>query len=405
MQRTHTLHYFRATDRLSAMTRTQAPAAATPTAFLEGRATLDGTKRYRKRFARAHSDHFYRELAHGPLVSSVGLGTYLGECDDQEDARYTSTIGAALEKGVNLLDTAINYRCQRSERAVGAALREAVASGTVRREEVVVCTKGGYIPLEGAPPATKEGYREFLDTEYFERGVMKPEDVIAGGHCLSPRYLEDQLERSLRNLGLQCVDVFYVHNPETQLAEISASVFRERIRRAFTFLESAVAAGKIGAYGLATWNAFREDPKSSDYLSLEDMARIAAEAGGRDHHFRFVQLPLNLAMPEALTLANQQVGGRTMAMVQAGRALGITLVASAALLQGQLTRNLPPSMRQALGMKTDAALALQFVRSVPGVTTALAGMSQIGHVEANLTLVGVEPAARDEFLKLFELRT
>jgi aryl-alcohol dehydrogenase-like predicted oxidoreductase len=94
-----------------------------------------------------------------------------------------------------------------------------------------------------------------------------------------------------------------------------------------------------------------------------------------------------------------------MAMVQAARPLGITLVSSAALLQGQLTKNLPGYMRDALGLATDSALALQFVRSVPGLTTALVGMSQIKHVDANLTLVGVEPAHRDQFLKLFQAKS
>jgi aryl-alcohol dehydrogenase-like predicted oxidoreductase len=222
---------------------------------------------------------------------------------------------------------------------------------------------------------------------------------------MAPGYLSDQLDRSLRNLGVECVDVFYLHNPETQLTEISAEEFRRRMQVAFTFFESAVADGKISAYGLATWNAFREEPNAPGYLSLEQMTDVAREIAGDVHHFRFVQLPLNLAMPEALTRANQKVAGKTMAMVQAARPLGITLVSSAALLQGQLTKNLPAYMRDALGLATDSALALQFVRSVPGLTTALVGMSQIKHVEANLALVGVEPAHRDQFLKLFHGRS
>lgn len=126
------------------------------------------------------------------------------------------------------------------------------------------------------------------------------------------------------------------------------------------------------------------------------------ETGGAEHHFRFVQLPLNLAMPEALLRPNQVVERKTMAMVQAARALKITLVSSAALLQGQLTRNLPPYISEALGTKKDSVSALQFARSVPGVTTALAGMSHVEHVRANLEVIGIEPAPRDQFLKLFE---
>lgn len=219
---------------------------------------------------------------------------------------------------------------------------------------------------------------------------------------MAPKYLADQMERSLTNFGVEAIDVFYLHNPETQLTEVSAPEFQKRIRDAFVFLETAVADRKIGAYGMATWNAFREDPKSPGYLSLEAMAEIAREVGGAEHHFRFVQLPFNLAMPEALTRPNQTVAGRTMPMVQAARDLGISLVTSAALLQGQLTKNLPPFIHSALKLKKEFELALQFARSVPGLTTALVGMSRVEHVQANLALVGVEPASREQFMMLFE---
>jgi aryl-alcohol dehydrogenase-like predicted oxidoreductase len=266
------------------------------------------------------------------------------------------------------------------------------------RDGIVLCTKAGFLTTDGEMP---DDANEYFSREFLERGIFRPEDIAAGCHCMAPRYLADQLDRSLRNLGVECVDVFYLHNPETQLSDVAPGQFRDRIREAFAFLESAVAAKKIGAYGLATWNAFREDAKAPGYLSLAEMAGIASEAGGPEHHFRFVQLPMNLAMPEALLRANQVVEGKTMATVQAARALGINLVTSAALLQGQLTRKLPPYIGAALGLKNNSAQALQFARSVPGVTTALVGMSRVEHVRANLEVVGVEPAPRDQFLKLF----
>src|SRR6476619_2165377 len=178
------------------MTRPQAA-----TTLIEGRASLGGTRRFSKRFGQVQPAHFYRELGGMALVSSLGFGTYLGECDDSEDARYTRAGAAALEKGVNLIDTAINYRCQRSERAVGDAIRIVLEKGRIRRDEFVVCTKGGYIPLDRTPPATKEGYRGFLQSEYFGPGIITADDVVLGGHCLTPRYLADQIERSKRNLG------------------------------------------------------------------------------------------------------------------------------------------------------------------------------------------------------------
>ena len=367
---------------------------------LAGSATPEGTLRYAARFQGRSAPGHFREITGGLVLSSIGIGTYLGEPDDSTDQGYTDAVVAAVEGGINVVDSAINYRLQRSERSVGAALRK-LASNGFARNEIVVCTKAGFLTPDGAMPADPN---EYFSHEFLERGIIRAEDIAAGCHCMATRYLADQIERSRRNLGIQTIDVFYLHNPETQLSEVSAEEFRRRIREAFTFLELAVASQKISAYGFATWNAFREDPKSPGYLSLEEIAGIAVEVGGAEHHFRFVQLPFNLAMPEALTRPNQSVAGKSVPMVQAARALGVTLITSAALLQGQLTKNLPPFIGEALKLNTNSALALQFARSVPGLTTALVGMRKLDHVKANLALVGIEPTPREQFLKLFEPR-
>jgi aryl-alcohol dehydrogenase-like predicted oxidoreductase len=364
------------------MTRTHQAAATI--SLIEGRATLEGTKRVRKRFAKTYADSFYRGLPHGPLVSSLGLGTYLGECDDTEDARYTAAAGAAFERGVNLVDTAINYRCQRSERAVGEALRNAITSGATKREELVVCTKGGYIPLDGTPPGTKEEYRGFLDTEYFERGVMQPADVVRGGHCLTPRYIEDQIERSRNNLGLEVIDVYYLHNPEQQLEVLDRSAFLDVMRAAFAELERQVRRGVIGVYGCATWNGFRVSADARNHLSLEELVGIAREAGGEKHHFKVVQLPINLAMTEAVRLATQVVGNSPLCLLDAAGRLGISVIGSATLMQSQLTRSLPKPVHKAFpGFKTDARRAIAFTQSLP-VAAALVGMKSRAHLEENL---------------------
>jgi aryl-alcohol dehydrogenase-like predicted oxidoreductase len=378
------------------------PTSATPDRKpVPGRATPQGTLRYAGRFqGRTAAGHF-REIPGGLIFSSIGIGTYLGEPNEAADKGYADAVVAALEGGVNVVDSAINYRLQRSERSVGAALKRLAAKGFAR-DEIILCTKAGFLTPDGEMP---EDANEYFSHEYIERGVFRPEEISAGCHCITPRYLADQLDRSLRNLDVECVDVFYLHNPETQLSDVSRDELKKRIREAFTFLESAVSGGKIGAYGLATWNAFREESKGQGYFSLAEMEEIAREVGGSDHHLRFVQLPVNLAMPEALIRPNQVVQGKTLAMVQAARSLGITLVSSAALLQGQLTRNLPPYIGEALGLEKNSEQALQFARSVPGITTALVGMSRIEHVRANLVLVGVEPAPRDQFLKLFGPRS
>jgi aryl-alcohol dehydrogenase-like predicted oxidoreductase len=242
---------------------------------------------------------------------------------------------------------------------------------------------------------------EYFYREYIQPGIFKPDEIVQGSHCMSPRFLDNQLGRSLRNLCVDSVDVYYLHNPETQLTEVSRPDFMERVRDAFIYLESAVAKGKIQFYGMATWNGFRQEASARESLQLGEIEQLARDIAGESHHFRFVQLPFNLAMPEALTLGNQTIGGETKTLMEAASELGIALIASASLLQGQVARNLPPFVAQALGLRSDAERALQFVRSSPGITTALVGMSHPEHVKTNAHLVGVPPATVDEFSKLF----
>jgi len=365
--------------------------------MIAGRATPDGTDAYRRR-ANAAPEHF--RAFGGCWLSSVGIGTYLGAEDSATDELYRNALTRALELGLNVVDTAVNYRHQRSERLIGQALSALIGKGALRREEVVVATKGGFIPFDGSMPTNPGAY--FTET-YLRPGIIRSDDVVAGCHCMTPAYLADQLERSRRNLGLETVDVYYVHNPETQLQEVDRPELLKRIRDAFTFLESAASDGKIGCYGTATWNGYRQPPAARDYLSLAELEKIARDVAGDKHRFRVIQLPYNLAMGEAFTLGNQPVAGEAVSLLEAARRLGIYVMTSASIYQGQLSRNLPPVLGEHLpGLSTDAQRAIQFARSTPGVGTALVGMKRVAHVEENAALVKVPPAPWSEFQKLFK---
>ena len=366
--------------------------------LIPGSATSEGTTRYAARLAgRVAAGHF-GDLD-GLAVSTLGIGTYLGREDAETDVAYQDALVRALELGINTVDTAVNYRHQRSERAIRTALAAAFGRGLARRDEVVVATKGGYIPFEGAVPRDP---RAWFTQTYLDTGIIGPGDVAGGIHCIAPRYLADQIERSRANLGLETLDVYYVHNPESQLEEVDRPAFRTRIRAAFDTLEQAVREGKLRRYGTATWNGYREDPGSPGYLSLEELVGAARDAGGADHHFKVVQLPYNLAMPEAFVRANQSVGGALVPLAEAARRLGVYVMASASILQGQLARNLPPMVATVLpGLATDAQRALQFVRSTPGIGTALVGMKSAAHVEENARVAAVPPQPWAEFQRFF----
>ena len=360
-------------------------------------ATLEGTIRYRERCKdRTTQNHFRQQQQ--LCLSSIGAGTYLGNADDETDARYTAAITRAVELGANVIDTAANYRFQRSERAIGKALAQ-LAEKNLARDEIIICTKGGYLPFDGAPP---RDVRRYIEETFVNPGIADFEDFAGGSHCMTPRYLQNQLEQSLVNMRLECVDVYYVHNPESQLGQVTEKEFYFRLQAAFEALEEARARGQLKSYGVATWNGFRVPYGSSGYHSLNRMAIIAREVGGESHGFRFIQLPFNLAMPEALTLRNQDLGKDQVSTLDAAAVLGVTVMSSASIYQGRVAQGLPEDLKATLGsLPSDAQAAIQFVRSAPGICTALVGMSRLEHVEDNLQLAGVEPLQLEQFMQLF----
>jgi aryl-alcohol dehydrogenase-like predicted oxidoreductase len=365
---------------------------------VSGYATLEGTARYRERFkGRAAENHF--RLEQNLWLSSIGIGTYLGNWDEATDNRYTESVRRAVELGANVIDTAANYRFQRSERSIGAALTHLTQEGSAARDEIVICTKGGYLPFDNEPPGD---VRRYVEETFVRPGIAEFSDIVGGSHCMTPRYLQSQIDQSLQNLGVSTVDVYYLHNPESQLGAVSRAEFETRLRAAFELLEQNISEGKISMYGAATWNGFRAAMNAREYLSLERIVEIASEVGGESHGFRFIQLPFNLAMPEALLVENQTLDGQQVSVLEAASALGVTMVASASLLQGKVARQLPEHIREPLGsLATDAQTAVQFVRSTPGITTALIGMSRREHVEENLRLVRVAPVLPEDFQSLF----
>src|SRR4051812_23819420 len=101
--------------------------------MISGYATPQGTQSYKERFENFPAGHF--RLSQQLWFSSIGIGSYLGNSDDATDHLYEETLKEALRTGINVVDTAINYRSQRSERCFGRALAEIIKSGEIKREE------------------------------------------------------------------------------------------------------------------------------------------------------------------------------------------------------------------------------------------------------------------------------
>ncbi|SEH38942.1 Predicted oxidoreductase [Halopenitus malekzadehii] len=366
-------------------------------------ATREGTWRYRERFGDAFGRTYFRRFGPG-VASSVGIGTYLGDPTDAVDDRYRESIRLALESGVNHVDTASNYRCGRSERVVGEALSEAA----VDRESVVVASKAGFVPFDGERPDDPAAY---VREEFLETGILSADDLVHGSHAIAPGFIETMLDRSLDAIGVETIDCYYVHNPETQLAERSPEEVYDALETAFERLERRRLAGDIGGYGVATWDAFRVPPDHDSALSLpaiiERAERAAATVGADDHGFRAVQLPFNVRMADAFTRPTQPTSSADAdrcSLLERAHKAGVDVVTSASLGQGSLAEPgaIPEPIADQLAGETPAQRAINFARSAPGVTTALVGARDPDHVRENVAAGTFDPLGANAFDAVFE---
>ena len=268
-----------------------------------GRATPEGTAARAARFAAAGLTHGYGPLgATGLTVSRLGFGCYRV---DDETPEHREALTQALLGGCALIDTSTNYMDGESERLVGSVLASLEREGRVPRREIVVVSKIGYV----------QGQNLALAQEREAAGTPFPDMVkyMEGcWHCIHPEFLKDQLGRSLERLQLETLDVCLLHNPEYFFSEARRRLagrleelrdqFYRRVSLAFVFLESQVAAGRIAWYGISS-NTAVSPPDDVEATSLSRLLEAAATAGGPNHHFRVLQVPLNLFEAGAVSTA------------------------------------------------------------------------------------------------------
>ena len=285
--------------------------------MISGHATAQGTARFGSGSA---ADGANYRVFDGLTLSNVGMGTYLGEPDGATDRMVASAIRESVRAGINVIDTAINYRSQKAERAVGAALAELIGEGIITRDQLFLSTKGGYVTDDADVPLDFWGY---VQDQYVKRGVVGPDDISSGYHCMSVSFLEDQLRRSLANLDVDCIDLLYLHNVvEGQHQDVPRQELHDQLYRIMEWYESQRREGRIRYYGLATWDCFRVKPEDPRHLSLEDALAMAERAGGTGHGLRFVQLPFNMYYDQALREPTQVVRGKPGAVPGGGRLAG-----------------------------------------------------------------------------------
>jgi len=365
--------------------------------MLSGFVTPEGTAKFAKA-SDADSKNF--RIVQDLTLSNVGVGTYLGEPDSETDELVKNAVKKSINSGINIIDTAINYRSQKAERSVGKAISELVEENKINRDEIFISTKNGYVTNDAD---IKQDFWQYVNEEYVKKGVIKAGDISSGYHCMTISYLEDQLNRSLNNLDLECVDLIYLHNAvEGQIKDLSKEQFVQKLKDVFEFYEKKRNDGKIKFYGMATWECFRVDSDNQQFLSLSEVLDLAKQVGGENHGFRFIQLPFNMHLDQAFMKKNQNIDGKNISILEAAQKYNIGVFTSVPLMQGRLLA--PGVMPEFNGLKP-SLLALQFIRSTPGVLAPLVGHKLEAHVNENLEIMKIPPIEENEFSSLVKKLT
>jgi aryl-alcohol dehydrogenase-like predicted oxidoreductase len=370
---------------------------------LQGHATPEGTRRYAE-----HATSQGRSAAHfktfdGLHLSSIGMGTYLGQPTAEDDLAVENAVYQSVKSGaVNVIDTAINYRAMKSEKSIGKALLRLVKDGVVSRDQVFISTKNGYVTNDGDYPNVD--VMEYMYRMYIQPEVIAADDISSGYNVMNPNYLAKCIDRSLMNMHLSTIDLVYIHNAfESWNQDVGRQRFMEMLAKAFEVYEKYRSQNKIRYYGMATWTCFRVPPDSHEHLSLEQAVKAAESVGGKNHGFRFVQLPYNLAYSEALLLRSQSAGSeKNLTILEAAARLNVGVFTSIPLFQGRLLGAQIPDYG---GISDPVAKLVQIVRSSPSVIAPLIGQKKAEHVEENLKVADVPPLSAEEFKQAVKVLT
>lgn len=363
-------------------------------------ATPQATLEFAKKFSN-YKDFYIK--SNNLIFSKLGLGTFINEPYKEENYifHYIEAVKEAIRSGINLIDTASNYRYGQSEKEIGIALKE--LGDETKREELIICSKGGFIQLEY--PFPKNPYH-WIKENIIDTKLAKAEDIELDQHCMSADFLEWSCRRSLENVGIDSFDIYYLHNPEMQKLRLGEKAFYKEIEKIFTRFEKLANEGLFAYYGVAVWNGFTSD--TDENISLERLVNIAQKVGGANHRFKYIQTPFNMGKSTIYTQETQRIKGEKCTLLQSAHRLNIGVISSSSLLQMKLfsksfSAESGVILDESMSLKSDIELALQFVRSTPSIISSLFGSKVPIHIRQNCQISKIKAIKRERYDLLYRL--
>jgi aryl-alcohol dehydrogenase-like predicted oxidoreductase len=348
---------------------------------------------YPTRFKDKCHSSFFRELE-SMTFSEIGIGTFGGEAKNIVDDKIVRSCVDAVKNGINVIDTSPAYRYHRSEKAVGRALKLLDADSL--RQETILISKAGIITSDSPRVSTAE----HVEQDLLPAGVQ-PGQMLGTVYSISPAYLDFSLQRSLKHLGRERLDLFLLESVEVIAERVSEENLLLLLEQAFSFLEQCVETGTIRSYGISSHSGFTLAAGEKGHLPLDRILQCARNCGGNSHHFRFLQTPLSLGDLRPLNTLTATTDG-TLTLPETAASYDLHFLAYMPLAQGQLVDDLPPEIAECFPeCVTDSLRAIQFVRSAPGVRHVTVGMRNRSHLDENLQLRSITPATIDSWRKLF----
>lgn len=307
-------------------------------------------------------------------LPKIGLGTY------NQSLNQSELISYALKLGYELIDTAPNYNNGISQREVSKALSQCI-------NQTLISTKVGFV--------SDLDRRDF----YIKNGIAKSNDFFKN-HCLSKSFVKYEIEKNLQELGIESIDILFIHNPEQQLEIKSKSDFFYTLSNAIEIIETFCEQGKVKQYGISSWDGFGINGKQPTF-TLDEIHDIVFKIAGKSNRFRCVQIPLSIVHYDELY--NYAIN-KSGLLCDAER-LSLSIFANSPLHKGELLKLIDSEFLRLFGINNCATACLLFLKSFQCINTILVGATSKSQIEDNIQIEALPPLSREKVELILNLLT